>query len=403
MPDPNQPLGSTQKPLGGANPITSVSPVVVEEKPPKPTMGAGTPSSPPPIMGGAPPPPPPPPSIIGGPKPKKKPDKKVEPAVFPPGGKPKKKKGKIIATILGIFVLVGGVGVYTYLAQQQQDISEEAAGVTKICVEGSNVCLSKAPGATCQITTGKGGTCDGTKISENPIAKTISYNCTCKATVVPTPTPTDAPTTCTRSTRRFTIISSKITIIQSDFNKCPNGTLYVNRYKCPGVSTMPAAGCNTGGKREKNNVQMCEEFGFESTCGCEQIDIGCTTGGSPGYISACNSASCGGGGGGGGDNGTLTCQCLEIKVFNSEDVELTAEDLADLAAGDVVKFAVRGSASSGAITKARFTINGTLGTEITGKQEINGVSYYVETYTIPDDVTTFSMKAELYHPTALWF
>ncbi|EKE06361.1 MAG: hypothetical protein ACD_19C00016G0034 [uncultured bacterium] len=48
---------------------------------------------------------------------------------------PKKKfaGGKIIATILGLFLLVGGVGAGVYLTQQNQNINEKAGGICQHC------------------------------------------------------------------------------------------------------------------------------------------------------------------------------------------------------------------------------------------------------------------------------
>src|SRR5688500_11443715 len=66
---------------------------------------------------------------------------------------PKKKygggKGKIIATILGLILLVGGVGTGVYLSQQNQNPEERAAGLCGYCV-APNDCKTCAIGETNQ-------------------------------------------------------------------------------------------------------------------------------------------------------------------------------------------------------------------------------------------------------------
>lgn len=93
--------------------------------------------------------------------------------------------GKFIATILGLFLLIGGVGAGTYLVQQNQDIREKAGIYT--CGEGSgDGCEGKSNGDSC----GGEKVC---KIREN------GKDCSCvgpnpPATPEPTVTPTAVPT-----------------------------------------------------------------------------------------------------------------------------------------------------------------------------------------------------------------
>ncbi len=90
-----------------------------------------------------------------------------------------------------------------------------------------------------------------------------------------------------------------------------------------------------------------------------------------------------------------TAKCLNIKAYDKNWNLLTQTQLTALKAGSVVRFAVAGSTSSGAFSKARFTINGTKGPEVTTKRPTSE-DYYYE-YTIPTGTSTFSISAELFH------
>ena len=95
----------------------------------------------------------------------------------------------------------------------------------------------------------------------------------------------------------------------------------------------------------------------------------------------------------------VDCNCLAIKAFDAEWNVIT--NLSSLVAGDVVRFTVSGKTNSGAIDKARFTINGTLKPEVTAKRPSTNEFY--DEYTIPEDVPTFTINAELHHTSIGWF
>jgi hypothetical protein len=90
-----------------------------------------------------------------------------------------------------------------------------------------------------------------------------------------------------------------------------------------------------------------------------------------------------------------TAKCLNIKAYDKDWNVLTQTDLSALKAGSKVRFAVTGSTSTGAFSKARFTINGVKGPEVTTKRPSSD-DYYYE-YTVPTGTTTFTINAELYH------
>jgi hypothetical protein len=89
-----------------------------------------------------------------------------------------------------------------------------------------------------------------------------------------------------------------------------------------------------------------------------------------------------------------------VKAYDVDWNPLDATQLSALTAGDVVKFTISGTPAD-QIDKARFTINGILGSEITTKKT-GSEEYYVE-YTIPASVYSFTVTAQIHHLTLGWF
>ncbi len=104
----------------------------------------------------------------------------------------------------------------------------------------------------------------------------------------------------------------------------------------------------------------------------------------------------------------ITAMCIDVRAYDNEWNSLTADDLALLQPGDLVRFGVRGSASDNGITKARFSLNGSVPVETTLKKPDSDNEYYQE-FILPEfpedeDSLTISVKAELYHPDLnMWF
>lgn len=90
-----------------------------------------------------------------------------------------------------------------------------------------------------------------------------------------------------------------------------------------------------------------------------------------------------------------TAKCVDIKAYDENWTLLSAAELTTLKAGSVVRFAVTGSTSTGAFSKARFKINGELGAEVTTKRPTSE-DFYTE-FTVPKGTTTFTIFAELFH------
>ncbi|TEU02744.1 hypothetical protein E3I18_00430, partial [Candidatus Woesebacteria bacterium] len=127
MPDDNKTTDTnptpTQDVSGVVQTIPPMEPSISTPSPPpiSPTDQGQITDTPPPAANSAVPPPPP---IIE----EQKEGEADIPPVITTGEKPKGKVGKkVIATILGILFLVGGVSAGVILVQQQQDIREKAA------------------------------------------------------------------------------------------------------------------------------------------------------------------------------------------------------------------------------------------------------------------------------------
>ncbi|OGM21333.1 hypothetical protein A2955_01300 [Candidatus Woesebacteria bacterium RIFCSPLOWO2_01_FULL_37_19] len=96
----------------------------------------------------------------------------------------------------------------------------------------------------------------------------------------------------------------------------------------------------------------------------------------------------------------ISAKCSDVKAYDNLWNPLDLADLASLEPGDIVRFAVSGSASSGSFDKARFTINGSLKPEVTTKKPGTQEFYYQ--YTLPDGVSSFTIKGEIHHSNLGW-
>ncbi len=93
--------------------------------------------------------------------------------------------------------------------------------------------------------------------------------------------------------------------------------------------------------------------------------------------------------------------CLDVKAYDTSWNQLDSSGLSSLQEGDVVRFAVAGTTTLGTFDKARFTINGTLRPEVTSKKP--GSEEYYDEYTFPAGVSDFSVKAQIHHTSLGWF
>lgn len=96
----------------------------------------------------------------------------------------------------------------------------------------------------------------------------------------------------------------------------------------------------------------------------------------------------------------VRAQCGEVVAYDADWNQLSSTQLSQLSQGDVVRFAVNGTATSGTFEKARFTINGVVQAEVTEKRP--GTNDFYDEYTIPASTVDFTVKAEIMHSELGW-
>jgi hypothetical protein len=342
---------------------------------------------------------------------------------------PKKKfgGGRIIATILGIFLLVGGIAGGVILTQRQQLLESQAVaagacncvnangvnagagtcqGTNCICGAGlsvkANRCGETAGGGGGQQVECNNGSYDYrcTSLGSTTCqAGNTGYQCTCIDT---------SPGTCYKWQWQCNVVNTQACPISGDSS---GGSGYCGNNTCtvPAVTSSCWVSHYTSGNKDDPvvNDNVVKEYVRTATlgatsCGAEQIDVYCN--GNEENISRRYSTNCGGGGGTEATappgTTTTTAQCQNVKAYNTDWEELSSTQLTTLTAGNNVNFCVVGSATGGSFDKARFTINGTLMAETTAKRP--SAQDYCQTYTIPAGVTTFNVSAQIHHASLGW-
>jgi len=308
---------------------------------------------------------------------------------------PKKKFGtkKIIATILGFFVLVGGVGAAILTTQQKQLLEQKAQSATCSNAGSTENCYGKIPGDSC---TGGGGTC---------ILNANQIGCTCGSAN-------------NGGTGADQIVCAG--------NTCSVGNLYnpqtcfVTHFGCEKIQS----GYNCASWILANG----QSATFNQTCGGEQIDVvGCgfcdakldfnCTPRAP-YISTGHTNPCLG-------SPTPTPiptdiptvtpsptptatpiptdappSCVPVKAYDASWNLLTSSDLALLTAGNNVNFCVGGAPISTDFDKAQFMINSAILAETTTKRPNS--DEYCQNYTIGATDSTVTVKAKIHHIVTGW-
>lgn len=93
--------------------------------------------------------------------------------------------------------------------------------------------------------------------------------------------------------------------------------------------------------------------------------------------------------------------CSEVKAYDENWKLLSSAELASLKKGDMVRFTVSGSASTGSFDMARFSVNGATAVTATDKKP-SSEEFYLE-YKIPEDEGTYNVTAEIHHSEYGWF
>lgn len=405
MPDQNQPSDPSQTSTpGGARPVLTT------EEVPTHSTGSGqatpqtqdpvlplTPTNPPivPDTSDIPPPPPgtePTDTVIPPGPTDTSPNFDLPPVVGPP---PRKKFGgkRVISTILGLLLLIGGVGAGVTLVKQNQDIGERAACSPAECND------SKNPDAKC----GSGEICK----AKCCVAKTV-------ATATPKPA------------------TPKPDSGGGGGGGCSNASAARCQGKNPGFvcdNNPPGSGiCTAKGDGSKGSdgkaVCICKRTDTACKEECPSSDgilRNCTppeADGTPeesicnkvGRIEACGGKSyCCPSAGGKWTTNMSACEgsgtCLNVKAYKGDDTftAMTTDDLKALKAGDKVRFAIAGSVSagtSGNYDKAKFKVNSTESGEVT--QQKPGSNEFWFEYTIPEGTTSFNITAQIHHTVLGW-
>lgn len=280
--------------------------------------------------------------------------------------------GRVIATILGLFLLVGGLGAGTILVQQNQNINEEAASLnlSGAIKDRYDACREDSGAQVCACRVA--GVCTRPDSLDDP---NIDPNIIISVTPVPQQ---GSGSECT-------------------YDSLINNVGVQNCTTAPVINQSNCAGCTTG-----CYGGTCAVYYPRGTSGCTDAGNGlCMVPGSEYRIS---------GSGGGedtppGDNPTptppsITASCQNIKAYSSTWTALTNTQLSQLKTGDSVNFCVAGSATGGSFNKARFTINGALQAETTTVRPSS--TDFCQTYVIPAAIKTFNVSAEINHVTLGW-
>lgn len=348
-------------------------------------------------------------------------------------GSPKKKfgGGKIIATILGLFLLVGGIAGGVLLTQQNQNLSEKAGGIDY------QVDPTNCGGAGNQCGAGQGcvnGQCVAVNTQTDPKncgqagfqcasgAQCVNGQCTGDAQYNTDPNNCGGPgRNCgTLSCVNGQCVTSPNNTCSKDAD-CSSGQTCQSG-KCTGTGTINCGGvqCNpnnchcTGGDACTGHECVTDTYitnvcTSEGRSWCDNMNGNGKTCCAKGYHCATTMDGCApnttstnppGSNPPGTPPTTPTAQCQNIKAYTSTFTLLTDTQLAALTPNTVVNFCVLGTASAGTFDKAKFTINTVAQAETTTKRP--GSNDFCQSYTIPSSVTTFNVTAQIHHATLGW-
>lgn len=309
------------------------------------------------------------------------------------GNKKKFGGGRIIATILGVLLLVGSIGVGVYLSQHQQLFQEKASTPTYGCGIAGETCPQ---GYTCQ-----------NSICVQPASGTPSCYQDC-ISAGNTPAECGGLPQCngTPSCYQDCISAGNTPSECGGLPQCrSSGTINcggvqcnINDCHCQGGDACTSLKCEPDIHQSCDNQgrSWCENVtGLGKTC--------CTSG----YVCNPNGNGCvpqGGGSPPPNNNtpppGGPSASCQNVKAYSSDYTLLSDSDLANLDAGTTVNFCVTGSASAGSFDKAQFTINTVVEAETTTHRP--GSQDFCQSYSILATDTDIHVSAIIHHTTLGW-
>ena len=203
----------------------------------------------------------------------------------------------------------------------------------------------------------------------------------------------------------YTDTTPNYTTLGSQCNKGSGDSASCSKLKTACISGNSSACSNLCGTARSSNETTCVPGGI----GCAGAAAGdtycttwhwtnCTNAGTGQNGVGCDVNNPGGGGGGGGNTDTPTptpgSECTAIQVFKN-DTQLDAAGMAALQPGDAVVITVAGANAS----KAHIRINGGAWIEST---TLNSSGAYTFNYTIPSDITNFTIESEIFGSDGNW-
>lgn len=314
------------------------------------------------------------------------------------GTTPKKKfgSGKVIATILGLFLLVGGLGAGTLLVQQNQDIREKAGACSDSpCGPGMQCGGLDQFGNPFCVPSGSDDNYSGPQYEppDDPWSgggggeDTQGDGCGSGYRCAGDGWEFCIPSTSTVGCRDAALEKGYTVFLGSSSGNYGSGT-----WLCPKNHPYGTSCDNNNGGISRTDLNKNSCF-----CGVLQID---TPTGFESYIGNCG---CDGGGEDTPPPGTttpITASCQNVKAYDEDWTLLTTTQLGQLGTGDTVNFCVAGVATGGSFDKAKFTINGVAQAETTTLRPSS--TDFCQSYVIPAGVTSFNVTAQIHHATLGW-
>ena len=347
---------------------------------------------------------------------------------------PKAKKkfggGRIIATILGLIVLVGGVGAGILLTRQPQLFQQKATGNTVDCgvkPDGSTLFCNTDTQVCCN--TGCKSKTSGCEVGNEPQGVTRCSNDS--NTVANCRDQLPGYEFCLNGTNMHCIAQSGTLLgCGQDYggsacvtnpnaypvdcvistNPCGGGG-NCRKWICPQGDTNKDGKCQTGDTgasytdyTDCSNIncggQCCQIDWLNSPGGgyctnarnCKEIKLDCSPSTSPPSSVPTPTPT-----------PTPTPQapsCISVKAYDDSWTVLSSTQLSTLTTGDVVNFCVNGSAAAGTLDKAQFIINTTLKPETVTKRPSS--SDFCQPYTILSTDTMINVKAKVHHSSGVW-
>lgn len=329
--------------------------------------------------------------------------------------------GKIIATILGLFLLVGGLGAGVYLTSQNQNINEQAARSGPTGCESNKDCVSgyvcKNSNCVEQPTSGGGGGVPTVPEGEAACVAGAGYWCAGCGGFCLSGTYTGGGCNAAQQAKCGEVVVQGCSKeLQFPFTKADGtqgiyckgaapGTLFTSYiiYLCSPQLYTQYGYCDSrlAGKPGYSTLSSVPS----NFCGVIQIDQ--TSGGSA-HISYNDSTNC-------SETPTeppvivaptptappaITASCQNVKAYSTTWTELTSTQLTALKANSQVNFCVTGVATGGSFDKAKFMINNVEQTETTTKRPSS--NDFCQLYNLPAGVTNYNVVAQIHHVTLGW-